>query len=139
MAPPPAAELMAELLGEIFIRLPPSEPEHLFRAALVLQGLPPVRFASTTSMPDFPHPGADSLPLDCRHGRVLVRMLEDETMDLLVWDPITGDKHSLCEPDIDWIIYSAAVICAQTLSSAGVLVHPDKRMADGCLEIRISC
>ncbi|CAN6222344.1 unnamed protein product [Urochloa humidicola] len=149
MAPPPPleAELMDELLGEIFIRLPPDEPEHLFRAALVckpwlrvlcdpafrrryrvfhgsppllgllyrlqvLQGPPTVRFASTTSMPDFPHPGADSLPLDCRHGRVLVRMLEDETMDLLVWDPVTGDKHGLLDPDIDWLIYSAAVICA---------------------------
>ncbi|CAL5091607.1 unnamed protein product [Urochloa decumbens] len=156
MAPPPppppaaAAELMDELLGEILIRLPPDEPKHLFRAALVckpwlrvlcdpafrrryrvfhgvppllgllhrlmvFQGPPPVRFASTTSMPDFPYPGSDgrrTCPLDCRHGRVLVHMLEDETMHLLVWDPITGDKHGLFDPDIEWLIYSASVFCA---------------------------
>ncbi|CAN6222343.1 unnamed protein product [Urochloa humidicola] len=38
LAPPPpspAAELMEELVGEILLRLPPEEPEHLFRAALV--------------------------------------------------------------------------------------------------------
>ncbi|CAN6170792.1 unnamed protein product, partial [Urochloa humidicola] len=33
--PSPAAELMEELVGEILLRLPPDEPEHLFRAALV--------------------------------------------------------------------------------------------------------
>ncbi|CAN6202930.1 unnamed protein product [Urochloa humidicola] len=148
--PPPAAELMEELVGEILLRLPPEEPEHLFRAALVckpwlrvlcdpafrrryrvfygappllgllhrlmiFQGPPAVRFASTTLMPDFPHPGSDgrrTRPLDCRHGRVLVHMLEDESVDYLVWDPITGEKHGLPEPDIEWLIYSAAVLCA---------------------------
>nr|TKW30327.1 hypothetical protein SEVIR_2G028766v2 [Setaria viridis] len=34
MAPPPP-ELMPELVGEILLRLPPDEPEHLLRAALV--------------------------------------------------------------------------------------------------------
>jgi hypothetical protein len=66
-------------------------------------------------MPDFPHPGTDggrTRPLDCRHGRVLIHMLEDPAMDLLVWDPITGDKHGLMEPDIGWLIYSASVFCA---------------------------
>ncbi|CAN6196775.1 unnamed protein product [Urochloa humidicola] len=33
--PPPLPELMDELVGEILLRLPPDEPEHLFRAALV--------------------------------------------------------------------------------------------------------
>ncbi|CAN6181115.1 unnamed protein product [Urochloa humidicola] len=150
MAQPPPPELMEELVGEILLRLPPDEPEHLFRAALVckpwlrvlcdpafrrryrvfhgappllgllhkrqvVEGDPPARFASTTSMPDFPHPGSDgrrTRPLDCRHGRVLVHMLEDESVDYLVWDPITGDKHGLPEPDIEWLIYSAAVLCA---------------------------
>ncbi|CAL5029933.1 unnamed protein product [Urochloa decumbens] len=35
MASPPPPELMDELVGEILLRLPPVEPEHLFRAALV--------------------------------------------------------------------------------------------------------
>ncbi|KAF8667353.1 hypothetical protein HU200_053029 [Digitaria exilis] len=129
---------MDELVGEILLRLPPAEPEHLFRASLVckqwvrvlchpsfgrryhvfhgappilgllhrlqvLQGPAPTRFASTTSMPDFPHPGSDghyTLPLDCRHCRVLVRMRQPN-VHLLVWDPVTGDKHSLLEPRIE--------------------------------------
>ncbi|WVZ61739.1 hypothetical protein U9M48_011563 [Paspalum notatum var. saurae] len=165
--------LMDELVGEILLRLPPDEPEHLFRAAFVckpwlrilchpafrrryrvfhgappllgllhrrqvLQGDPPARFASTTSMPDFPHPGAaprrprphgfllglrrrtrtrppngrHTRPLDCRHGRVLIHMLEDERADyLLVWDPVTGDRHAVPQPDVDCLVYSAAVFC----------------------------
>ncbi|KAM3293654.1 hypothetical protein ACQJBY_036916 [Aegilops geniculata] len=148
MAPP--RELMDELVGEILLRLPPDEPAHLFRAALVcktwlrvlchpgfrrryrafhgappllgllhrlqvLQGRPPARFASTTSMPDFPHPGSDgrrARPLDCRHGRVLVYMRMDGNMDYLVWDPVTGDRHGVPAPDIDWLIESAVVLCA---------------------------
>jgi len=39
-------------------------------------------------------------------------MLEDEDVPLLVWDPVTGDKHGLPGPDIHWLIYSAAVFCA---------------------------
>ncbi|CAL5091608.1 unnamed protein product [Urochloa decumbens] len=148
--PPPAAELMEELVGEILLRLPPDDPEHLFRAALVckpwlrvlcdpafrrryrvfhgappllgllhkrqvLDGDPPARFASTTSMPDFPHPGSDghrTRPLDCRHGRVLIDMLQKGSARFLVWDPITSDKHFLPAPDIEWLIESAAVLCA---------------------------
>ncbi|CAL5077015.1 unnamed protein product [Urochloa decumbens] len=148
--PPPQAGLIDDVTAEILLRLPPDEPEHLFRAALVckpwlrilcdpaflrryrayhrappllgilhrlqvLQGDPPAEFASTTSMPDFPHPGSDgrrTRPLDCRHGRVLIHMFRDGGMDLLVWDPITGDRHVVPEPDIDWLIYTAAVFCA---------------------------
>ncbi|CAN6209234.1 unnamed protein product [Urochloa humidicola] len=149
---PPPPELLEELVREILLRLPPDEPEHLFRAALVckpwlrlrvlcdptfrrryrvfhgappllgllhrlmvFQRLPPARFASTTSMPDFPHPGSDgrrTCPLDCRHGRVLIHMLEYGSAGYLVWDPITGDRHSLPAPPIKWLIYSAAVLCA---------------------------
>ncbi|CAL5067240.1 unnamed protein product [Urochloa decumbens] len=155
MAPPPQqqqqpAELMEELVGEILLHLPPDEPEHLFRAALVckpwlrilcdpafrrryrafhgappllgllhrrqvLEGDPPARFASTTSMPDFPHPGSDghrTRPLDCRHGRVLIDMLQERSARYLVWDPTTGDKHFLPAPDMEWLIESAAVLCA---------------------------
>ncbi|XP_022685324.1 uncharacterized protein LOC111258363 [Setaria italica] len=39
-------------------------------------------------------------------------MLEDRAVDLLVWDPVTGDRHGLREPHIDWMAYSAAVFCA---------------------------
>uniref|UniRef100_A0ACD5WLP3 Uncharacterized protein n=1 Tax=Avena sativa TaxID=4498 RepID=A0ACD5WLP3_AVESA len=152
MAPP--RPLMDDITAEILLRLPPDEPEHLFRAALVckpwlriicdpafrrsyrdfhgappllgllhrlmvMQGSPHARFASTTSLPEFPHLGSDgrrTRPLDCRHGRVLVHMLEhgEGRPGYLVWDPVTGDRHSLPpEPeDMDWLIYSAAVLCA---------------------------
>ncbi|CAN6202928.1 unnamed protein product [Urochloa humidicola] len=149
MAPPPL-DLIADVAIEIFLRLPPDEPEHLFRAAFVCKhwlrilcdpvfrrryrafhGAPPLlgllhrrqvvhrdpaaRFASTTSMPDFPHPGSGgrrTRPLDCRHGRVLVHMLEKEDVDLLVWDPVTGDRHAFPQPDMELLIYTAAVFCA---------------------------
>ncbi|CAN6222345.1 unnamed protein product [Urochloa humidicola] len=150
MAPPPPAELMEDIVGEILLRLPPAEPEHLFRAALicklwlriltdpeflhryrafhgappllgllhrltVLQGDPIPRFASTTSMPDFPHPsscGRRTRPLDCRHGRVLVHMLREKSLVYLVWDPVTGDRHAVPKPGIDWVIHNAGVFCA---------------------------
>ncbi|CAN6202929.1 unnamed protein product [Urochloa humidicola] len=147
--PPPQADLIDDVTAEILLRLPPDEPEHLFRAALVckpwlrilcdpaflrryrayhrappllgllhrlqvLQGDPPARFASTTSMPDFPHPGSDgrrTRPLDCRHGRVLIHMMQDHGMDLLVWNPVTGEQKRVTEVNIPWLIYAAAVIC----------------------------
>nr|CAB3451843.1 unnamed protein product [Digitaria exilis] len=152
MAPPPL-ELISNVIGEILLRLPPDEPEHLFRAALVckpwlrvvcdpdfrrrysafhgpppllgllhslqvMQGSPPDRFASTTSMPDFPRPsshGPHACPLDCRHGRVLIQMwggVGETRIVYLVWDPITGDRRVVPMPDIDWLICSAAVSCA---------------------------
>ncbi|CAN6196784.1 unnamed protein product [Urochloa humidicola] len=150
MAPPPPTELIDDVTAEIFLHLPPDEPEHLFRAAFVCKpwlrvlcdpvflrryrayhGAAPLlgllhrpqlrfrfrfRFASTTSMPDFPHPGADgrlTRPLDCHHGRVLIRMLEeDEIAGYLVWNPVSGDRHAVPEPDIDWMARTAAVFCA---------------------------
>ncbi|KAF8731287.1 hypothetical protein HU200_016341 [Digitaria exilis] len=150
MAPPPPSELIDDVTAEILLRLPPDEPEHLFRAALVckpwlrvacdptflrryrayhgappllgllhrlqvLDGDPSPRFASTTSMPDFPHPGSDgrsTRALDCRHGRVLFHMYHEHVMDLLVWNPVTGDRRAVPEPDIDWMAYTAAVFCA---------------------------
>ncbi|XBJ25574.1 hypothetical protein VPH35_003197 [Triticum aestivum] len=150
MAPRP--ELMDELVGEVLHLLPPSEPEHLFRAALVCKswlrvvcdpsfrrryrafhGAPPLlgllqrfqvlqerpapRFTSTTSMPDFPYPGSDGqgkhpVPLDCRHGRVLIHMVQDEGLVFVVSDPVTGDRHVLPAPGIVWLICTAAVFCA---------------------------
>jgi hypothetical protein len=157
MAPPPTptptpTELIDDVTAEIFLRLPPDEPEHLFRAALVckpwlrvlcdpafcrryrafhgappilgllhrlqvLQGEPADRFASTTSMPDFPRPGSlgsHPFPLDCRHGRALIQMWAEggEGLAYLVWDPVTGDRHFVHEHDIDCLIETAAVFCA---------------------------
>ncbi|TVU40835.1 hypothetical protein EJB05_14315, partial [Eragrostis curvula] len=137
-------ELVDDVTAEILLRLPPDEPEHLFRASLVCKpwlrllsdpvflrrycafhGAPPLLgvlhrlqvfdgapkpcFTPTTSVPAFPHPGSDgrrTQALDCRHGRILIHMLDDENVDLLVWDPVTGDRHCLSEPDIHWMAYS---------------------------------
>nr|CAB3451846.1 unnamed protein product [Digitaria exilis] len=66
-------------------------------------------------MPDFPHPGSDgrsTRALDCRHGRVLFHMYHEHVMDLLVWNPVNGDRRAVPEPDIDWMAYTAAVFCA---------------------------
>ncbi|TVU40832.1 hypothetical protein EJB05_14312, partial [Eragrostis curvula] len=143
-------ELVDDVTAEILLRLPPDEPEHLFRASLVCKpwlrllsdpvflrryrafhGAPPLLgvlhrlqvfdgapkpcFTPTTAVPTFPHPGSDgrrTQALDCRHGRILIHMLDDENVDLLVWDPVTGDRHCLSEPDINWMAYSATVFCA---------------------------
>ncbi|XP_037424370.1 uncharacterized protein LOC119289033 [Triticum dicoccoides] len=147
LPPPP---LIEDVTDEILLRLPPDEPEHLFRAALVcktwlrtlcdpgflrryrtfhgtppllgllhrlqvLEGPPARRFASTTSVPDFPHPSSGDpweRALDCRHGRVLIYMRTDDNADYLVWDPVTGERHGVPSPDIDWLIESAVVLCA---------------------------
>uniref|UniRef100_A0A0A9D5Z8 Uncharacterized protein n=1 Tax=Arundo donax TaxID=35708 RepID=A0A0A9D5Z8_ARUDO len=145
MAPPP--ELMDELVGEILIRLPPDEPEHLVRASLVckpwlrlltdpgflrryrafhrtppllgllhrlqvVQGDPEPRLVPTTAVPLLPYPDLRrSRALDCRHGRVLLHVL-DRGGSFLVWDPVTGDKHRVPDVGIPWLIYTAAVLCA---------------------------
>jgi hypothetical protein len=52
-------------------------------------------------------------PLDYRHGRVPIHMVEhDESRGYLVWDPAMGNLHDLSESDIKWLVYSAAVLCA---------------------------
>ncbi|KAL6880412.1 hypothetical protein ACP4OV_011977 [Aristida adscensionis] len=147
---PPPPELMDDVTAETLLRLPPDEPGHLFRAALVckawlriicdpaflrryrafhgappllgllhrlqvIQGDPAPRLAPATPARLLPYPGfARSRALDCRHGRVLLHVL-DATVDFefLVWDPLTGDRHPLPPVDVDWLIYSAAVLCAQ--------------------------
>ncbi|CAL5029735.1 unnamed protein product [Urochloa decumbens] len=48
--------------------------------------------------------------LDCRHGRVLLRQLD--TLNLLVWNPITGNQEEVHKPDIPYVFYSAMVVCA---------------------------
>ncbi|CAL5078136.1 unnamed protein product [Urochloa decumbens] len=147
--PPP--ELIDDAVAEILLRLPPAEPEHLFRAALVCKpwlrilcdpaflrryrafhGAPPLlgllhrlgpvfddapvlRFVPATTVPAFPHPGSNDLScrgaLDCRHGRVLLE-LRSLSGGFLVWDPVTGDRHTVPDPDIWYFAESAAVLCA---------------------------
>ncbi|CAN6213013.1 unnamed protein product [Urochloa humidicola] len=41
--PPPTTELIDDVTAEIFLRLPPDEPDHLFRAALVCKCKPWLR------------------------------------------------------------------------------------------------
>nr|BAI39682.1 hypothetical protein [Oryza sativa Indica Group] len=121
MAPPPelidnvTASLPPDLISEILLRLPPDEPEHLFRAALVcklkvMQGDPAARLARTTAVPLSPDP-TFRRALDCRHGRALLHASDDDWY-LIVWDPVTGERHRVPEPGIPWLIYSAAVFCA---------------------------
>ncbi|TVU40905.1 hypothetical protein EJB05_14389, partial [Eragrostis curvula] len=146
MAPPPP-ELIDDVAAEIFLRLPPDEPEHLVRASLVCKPwlrvisdpdflrryrtfhrTPPLlgyayrlriheedpepRLIPTTAVPLTPNPNFRRA-IDCNHGRVLLHAYdEDYYYYLIVWDPVTGDRQSVPEPEIDWLIYSAAVFCA---------------------------
>jgi hypothetical protein len=57
-------------------------------------------------MPLFPHPCCDGW-----HTRVLIQVFHGRILGL-VWDPVTGERHELPKLDMDWYIYSAAVLCA---------------------------
>ncbi|KAK3124357.1 hypothetical protein QOZ80_7BG0585500 [Eleusine coracana subsp. coracana] len=142
-APPP--ELIDDVTAEIFLRLPPDEPEHLFRTSLVcktwfrivtdpdflrryrafhrappllgylqrrqvMEGDPDPRLVPTTAVPLTSNPSFRRA-LDCRHGRVLAHVYDDDGY-LLVWDPVTGDKQRVPDSEIDWLIYTAGVFCA---------------------------
>ncbi|CAL5091695.1 unnamed protein product [Urochloa decumbens] len=48
--------------------------------------------------------------LDCRHGRVL--LCHRDTLNLLVWDPITGSRVEVPGQDIPYVLYAAMVLCA---------------------------
>ncbi|TVU18068.1 hypothetical protein EJB05_34137, partial [Eragrostis curvula] len=59
------------------------------------------------------------LVLDCRHGRALFATPSPSVpvhLDLLVWDPLTGEEHRLprpSPPSIEGIVrFNAAVLCA---------------------------
>ncbi|TVU40917.1 hypothetical protein EJB05_14402, partial [Eragrostis curvula] len=135
-APPP--ELIDDVTTEIFLRLPRLQalaPRHLRprlppplprlpRGAAPARPPPPApgrlapRFTPTTALPAFPHPGAEgdessgAQAVDCRHGRVLMLAWGDESSFYLVWDPVTGDRHSLPFPGIPPLVDTAAVFCA---------------------------
>ncbi|KAK3124355.1 hypothetical protein QOZ80_7BG0585480 [Eleusine coracana subsp. coracana] len=74
---------------------------------------PAPRLVPTTAVPAFPHPASCCTPraLDCRHGRVLLHIRGDESVEFLVWDPVTGYQHAVPRVEIDWMTYSAAVLC----------------------------
>uniref|UniRef100_I1QHE2 F-box domain-containing protein n=1 Tax=Oryza glaberrima TaxID=4538 RepID=I1QHE2_ORYGL len=76
----------------------------------VMQGDPAARLARTTAVPLSPDP-TFRRALDCRHGRALLHASDDDWY-LIVWDPVTGERHRVPEPGIPWLIYSAAVFCA---------------------------
>ncbi|XP_047079027.1 uncharacterized protein LOC124689559 [Lolium rigidum] len=85
MAPPPPPPLVDDVTAEILLRLPPDEPEHLIRAALVCK--PWLRVICD---PGFRRSYRDF------HGA----------------PPLLGFLHRLMPKEIDWLIYSAAVLCA---------------------------
>uniref|UniRef100_A0A0D9VH01 F-box domain-containing protein n=1 Tax=Leersia perrieri TaxID=77586 RepID=A0A0D9VH01_9ORYZ len=140
MAPP--SSLPDELLAEILLRLPPDEPSHLFRAALVCK-----RWLRAICDPAFLRGyrrfhGSPPL-LGLLHRRMVMqgdpepRLVRTTAAPLspeppfrraldcrhgrvllhcpfVVWDPVTGDQNRLLEAGIPWLIYSAAVFCAVT-------------------------
>ncbi|KAK3126281.1 hypothetical protein QOZ80_7AG0554280 [Eleusine coracana subsp. coracana] len=107
-------DLIDNVAAEIFLRLPPDEPEHLIRASVVCK----LWFRLLTD-PGFlrSYPPLAPNPyfrraLDCRHGRVLLHS-DDDDWHLVVWDPVTGDQKRVPETDINWVMYTAAaVVCA---------------------------
>ncbi|KAK3124327.1 hypothetical protein QOZ80_7BG0585050 [Eleusine coracana subsp. coracana] len=75
---------------------------------------PSPQFVSTADASPFSSPEFDCKQwwtLDSRHGRVLFRCVEPD--GLVVWDPITGDKHYII-PQLgnEKIDLAAAVLCA---------------------------
>ncbi|CAL5081587.1 unnamed protein product [Urochloa decumbens] len=129
------------VVDEILRRLPPEEPACLVRTSLVckpwhlllseptfprryrkLHCTPPVLgflhnkcfVPTTTSDPPLFPPAFDCfswVALDCRHGRVLLHTMNPTC--LVIWDPITNEKHFLPEvPDEPCNHLTAAVLCA---------------------------
>ncbi|XP_003561494.1 uncharacterized protein LOC100822187 [Brachypodium distachyon] len=149
--PPLPPALLDELLEEVFLRLPPDEPDHLVRASSVCRpwrrviagrgfrrrylkfhGAPPVlgllcnsfvptsdRFVPTSAFRPADHLLPGWFAVDCRHGRALFvpspTRIKDISGDLLVWDPLTGDRRHVPSPDINMAFglgSGAAVLCA---------------------------
>ncbi|KAF8772819.1 hypothetical protein HU200_005203 [Digitaria exilis] len=106
-SPPP---LIDDAIAKILLRLPPDEPEHLFRAALVCKPWLRILCDAGFRRRYRAFHGAPPL-LGLLHQRQVMEGDPPRPWDL-VWDPVTGDRHTVPEPDIDWLIYSAAVFCA---------------------------
>uniref|UniRef100_A0ACD5V8A3 Uncharacterized protein n=1 Tax=Avena sativa TaxID=4498 RepID=A0ACD5V8A3_AVESA len=85
--PPPPPPLIDDVIAEILLRLPPDEPEHLFRASLVCKPW---------------------LLIICDPG------FRRRYREFHGAPPLLGDRHCLPpEPEeMKWLIYSAVVLCA---------------------------
>ncbi|TVU40780.1 hypothetical protein EJB05_14257, partial [Eragrostis curvula] len=72
------------------------------------------RFVATTGASLLPVPefdGEDWWVMNCHHGRVLIDVGRSGD-GLVVWDPITGDRHRVPQPDsLRGNLYSPAVLC----------------------------
>lgn len=147
MTPPPPPQpghdslpaLVDDLISDILLRLPPDEPECLFRASLVCKlwnrllsdraflrryrefhRAPPVlgflhsqsalaRFVPTTA---FRPPDFDhNFAIGCHHGRALLRDRGSPDF-LILWDPMTNEKQYVRHPDILMTSSNALVFCA---------------------------
>ncbi|KAF8726323.1 hypothetical protein HU200_019785 [Digitaria exilis] len=137
--PPP--ELTDDVIREILLRLPPSEPAHLVRAALVCRrwrrlladrgflrlhrafhgGAPPLLGFLPLGAPATAEAAAwrFSLPEPEPHAWLAldarhgrVLLHSSDPKRLVVWDPITGDHHKLPLPAHPYRSLAAAVLCA---------------------------
>ncbi|CAM0146804.1 unnamed protein product [Urochloa decumbens] len=55
--------------------------------------------------------------VDCRHGRALLLSSStspggERRADMIVWDPMTGDRRRLRDPGFPFKVHTAAVLCA---------------------------
>ncbi|TVU40722.1 hypothetical protein EJB05_14195, partial [Eragrostis curvula] len=77
---------------------------------------PRPQFVPTADASPFSSPAFDCgqwWALDCRHGRLLFRCVDRLLpMGLVVWNPITGDKHYFPHPESADLYDAAAVLCA---------------------------
>ncbi|KQK21124.2 hypothetical protein BRADI_1g58876v3 [Brachypodium distachyon] len=136
--PPLPPALLDELLEEVFLRLPPDEPDHLVRASSVCKlwrrliagrgfrrrylkfhGAPPVLGLLHNGGRTFPS-GARFVPTSASRSRPADHVLPDwirrnvkEISGLLVWDPVTGDRRHVPSPNMSFTLgFGAAVLCA---------------------------
>ncbi|TVU40723.1 hypothetical protein EJB05_14196, partial [Eragrostis curvula] len=111
--------LMEDLVEEILLRLPPDEPAHRVHAALVCKSWLRILHDSAFLRRYRSQVGALLVTperqwwaLDCRHHRVLIFHIY-ELVELIVWDPITDEKHHLpLPPHSDMSHSNGAVLCA---------------------------
>ncbi|CAL5065430.1 unnamed protein product [Urochloa decumbens] len=121
-----------EMVTEIAIRVPPSDPARLVNFASVCKrwlgiltkeafrrayatrhGRPPFLVPTAPPYPRLsPDVGTDNwYALDARQGRVL---LFRNTPDLIVWFPVSGEHFLLPEPPRPYQYHAGAVICADS-------------------------
>ncbi|KAF8703716.1 hypothetical protein HU200_031800 [Digitaria exilis] len=152
MGPPPPAPLPDEIVEEILLRLPASDPASLARAAVArkrwfvaLHRTPPMlgflcdprggdgfsaRFVPTSSFRPRRAVQRSLRPEDARHGRVLLRYspimfgVVLNVPGLVVWDPMTEKNLVLPKPPgfCDKWNWKATVLCA---APAGTCNHHD--------------